>query len=384
MMTMPQPAQVQVRCPAAGGVVVVYQEGSTELSALHERVTRTEIAKRLATLMSCEFGGNHDPARPYGGPVYFVLNKTLVGLETAGDLGIRGEQDLFGGVVPHAFVATKAITHPLITPDSNAPPGWKQAFADAVGSVVLPGFTVFTQDDAVRATEQLLRRGGVRLKPVLATGGHGQVPLADLTALEAALTILGPGELSRSGLVLEEDLTDTTTYSIGQVQVRDLLVSYYGTQRLTPDNDGLDVYGGSNLVVVRGGFEALLALAMPEAARIAVQQARTYDGAASLHFPGLLASRRNYDVVHGLDSRGRRQSGVLEQSWRLGGASGAEIAALEAFDADPGLEVVRAYCVEMYGEDAAPPADAFTLFHGIDEAAGAVLKYAKAEPYESR
>jgi hypothetical protein len=36
------------------------------------------------------------------------------------------------------------------------------------------------------------------------------------------------------------------------------------------------------------------------------------------------------------------------------------------------------------GEDAAPPADAFTLFQGIDEAAGAVLKYAKAEPYESR
>jgi hypothetical protein len=98
----------------------------------------------------------------------------------------------------------------------------------------------------------------------------------------------------------------------------------------------------------------------------------------------LLASRRNYDVVHGLDSRGRRQSGVLEQSWRLGGASGAEIAALEAFGANPGLQVVRAYCVEMYGEDAAPPADAFTLFQGIDEAAGAVLKYAKAEPYESR
>jgi hypothetical protein len=137
-------------------------------------------------------------------------------------------------------------------------------------------------------------------------------------------------------------------------------------------------------VVVRGGFEPLLALAMPDAARIAVQQARAYDGAASAHFPGLLASRRNYDVVHGLDPRGRRRSGVLEQSWRLGGASGAEIAALEVFHADPGLQVVRAYCVERYGDAAAPPADAITLFHGVDEAVGALSKNAKAEPYDSR
>lgn len=381
---MSQPEQSEVRCPPAGGVVVVYQEGRTDLSSLHESVARREIAKRLATVMSFAFAGNHDPARPYGGPVYFVPNRTLVGLETARDLGIRGEQDLFGGVVPHAFMATKAITHPLLTQDATAPAGWKQAFADAVRSVVLPGFTVFTQDDAVRATERLLRRGGVRLKPVLATGGHGQVPLPALAALEAALGTVGPGELSRSGLVLEEDLVDTTTYSIGQVQVRDLLVSYYGEQRLTPDNHGLAVYGGSDLVVVRGGFEALLALAMPDAARIAVRQARAYDAAASAHFPGLLASRRNYDVVHGLDSRGGRQSGVLEQSWRLGGASGAEIAALEAFHADPDLKIVRASCVERYGDDAAPPAGATTLFHGIDEAVGPVLKYAKAEPYEPR
>src|SRR4051812_14425694 len=118
---MPQPAQFPVRCSAAGGAVVVYQEGSTELSSLHERVSRVEIAKRLATLMSFEFGGNYDPARQYDGPVYFVPNRTLVGLETAGELGIRGEQDLFGGVVPHAFVATKAITHSLITRDAKAP-----------------------------------------------------------------------------------------------------------------------------------------------------------------------------------------------------------------------------------------------------------------------
>ena len=52
------------------------------------------------------------------------------------------------------------------------------------------------------------------------------------------------------------------------------------------------------------------------------------------------------------DAVGRRRSGVLEQSWRAGGASGAEIAALEAFRADPSLPSVRAITREVYGRRA--------------------------------
>ena len=89
------------------------------------------------------------------------------------------------------------------------------------------------------------------------------------------------------------------------------------------------MYGGSELLVVRGGFEALHALGLPAEAALAVAQARVYDAAATEHFPGLFASRRNYDVVRGLDAAGRPRCGVLEQSWRIGGASGAEVAALE-------------------------------------------------------
>ena len=47
------------------------------------------------------------------------------------------------------------------------------------------------------------------------------------------------------------------------------------------------------------------------------------DAAATECFPGLVASRRNYDVAQGTNARGKRCSGVLEQSWRLGGATGA-------------------------------------------------------------
>jgi uncharacterized protein DUF3182 len=112
-----------------------------------------------------------------------------------------------------------------------------------------------------------------------------------------------------------------------------------------------------------------------------VAQARVYDAAAMEHFPGLFASRRNYDVARGLDARGRRRSGVLEQSWRLGGASGAEVAALEAFRAAPALRAVRAATVEIYGEGTAPPPGATVYFHAVDGRDGPLLKYALAEPH---
>ncbi len=213
------------------------------------------------------------------------------------------------------------------------------------------------------------------------TGGLGQTVATDPAALERALAALDPAEVARDGVVLEQNLTAVTTYSVGQVRVAELVATYCGTQRLTPDNSGAAVYGGSDLVVVRGDFEALLGLGLPEEVRIVVAQARAYDAAAMAVFPGLFASRRNYDVARGRDSAGRERSGVLEQSWRIGGASGAEIAALEAFRAAPALQTVRASCLEIYGESGTPPARATVYFRGMDERVGPITKYTLVEPY---
>jgi hypothetical protein len=360
------------------GVVVLYAPPGHTPPGSHESVTRHALASRLAALIGCPFAGEHDPARCHPGPVYFVPGVTLLEA-TARELGIRGEHDLFGGVVPHPFVATKAISHPLVAPAAHAPEGWSHDFPAWVQDAALAGFTSFDLDDACRAGRRLLERGPVRLKPVRATGGRGQAVLADAAALDAALEAIDAVELATHGLVLEENLAEVATYSVGQVRAAGLVASYYGTQRLTPDNDGATVYGGSDLVLVPGGFEGLLALELPTAVRHAVAQARVYDAAASACFPGLLVSRRNYDVAQGLDAAGRPRSGVLEQSWRIGGASGAEILALEAFRADPALRQVRASTVELYGEDAQAPPHASVLFRGWDAEVGFLTKYALVE-----
>jgi Protein of unknown function (DUF3182) len=57
--------------------------------------------------------------------------------------------------------------------------------------------------------------------------------------------------------------------------------------------------------------------------------------------PGFTVSRRNYDVAQGIDGEGQRRSGVLEASWRSGGASTAELAAMKEFAQDPTLQVVE-------------------------------------------
>ena len=81
---------------------------------------------------------------------------------------------------------------------------------------------------------------------------------------------------------------------------------------------------------VRGGFDVLLAQDLSAEARLAVEQARLYHQAAAMR--NSRASSRPAATTTSSRARrprGERRSGVLEQSWRLGGATGAEIAALE-------------------------------------------------------
>lgn len=365
----------------ARGAVVVYACKPHRNPHGHECMTQSELARRLAALRGDDFAGEYDPSCRYDGPVYFVPSDTLVLLEAAQSLGIYGEQDLFGGVVPFPFVATKTITHGLPDAQSHAPGGWSTAFAQRVQDAVLPGYSAFTLSDARNAALRLLKGGAVRLKKAGGIGGLGQVVITDADELEAQLEALDIDELLQKGVVLERNLKNVATHSVGQARVGNLLATYCGIQRLTVSNHGEQVYGGSNLTVVRGDFDALLRLPLADAVRTAIGQARVYHAAAIASYAGMYASRANYDVAQGVDDEGQWYSGVLEQSWRIGGASAAELAALEAFRADPALNVVSASTTEIYGEYPTVPTDAQLVFQGDDEQIGRITKYSRIEPH---
>lgn len=378
----PSSERMQHADQITSAVVVAYVQTPGEDPRCHEHVTRHEIAQRLARLKGCQYAGDYNPQTRYAGAVYFVPRDTVIGTDTARALGIRGEDDLFGGVVPRPFMGTKSITHPLVDAEAHQPRGWSPTFARAVRAGVLPGLSAFSAQDARRGGRRLLEQGPVRVKPALGVGGRGQTLVEDAAALDAAVAALDPEELARFGVALEQHLTDATTYSVGQVRVGGFVATYFGTQKLTKDNSGASVYGGSDLTVARGGFDALLALDIDDGARRAIAQARVYDAAAERCFHGFTASRRNYDIMRGRGPSGEILSGVLEQSWRIGGASGAEVAALEAFSAEPALNAVRAECSEVYGEGAAPPPRGATIyFRGPDPVVGYMTKYTTSEAY---
>jgi hypothetical protein len=360
---------------AAGPVVFHRCEGDDVRE--HELVSKGAVARAVAGLMGREFSGDFDPARRYEDRPYFVPSEALVATALPGGFSFDHEGHLLGGVVPHPFVATKAITHSLPDPDGAAPDGWSREFGEHVADAVLPGWTAFSRRDALRAGERLLADGPVRLKRPQGVGGRGQQVVADLGALASAIDAIDTGEIERDGIVIECDLDEVTTLSVGRVRVGDLLVTYCGTQELTPANDGRHVYGGSRLLVARGDWDRLLALDIAPRARMAITQARRYHDAAHACFAGLFASRSNYDVAQGVDRAGRWRSGVLEQSWRIGGATGAEIAALLAFQEDPELASVGAATVERYGEPTELPPDALLLYRGRDPQSGPLTKYAR-------
>lgn len=355
--------------------VVTWNLDPQAYCSTHEHATRNDFARRLAVLKGCTYAGAYDERHPRAPSPYFVPSNTVTNPLHAQAAGIGGVHDLFGGVVPHAFIATKAITHPILEPEASGPAGWCPRFAVESAASVLDGFSCFSRDAARRAGRSLLASGAVRIKPVRATGGRGQTVAHNSRALDRCVDAMDESEIAAHGVVLEENLDHPVTCSVGQVIVERMVVSYYGHQRLTRDGAGDEVYGGSDLTLVRGDFEVLLAaedLASP--LRQAIDQARRYHRAVIDCYPGFFASRVNYDVAQGAGHQGAWRSGVLEQSWRVGGATGAEIAALELFGADPDCQRVCASTFEVYG--AAPvPAQALVSFQGIDPQLGPLAKY---------
>ena len=357
------------------GVVVVYFSKLGGRLRAHQKIMLDADAKTIARLKRYDFRGCHDGAHDYRAPVFFVPDDTLLSDE-ASSLGIRSCHDLYGGVVPHPFVKTKAITHELVDHDADRPQGWSAAFAEKVREIVLPGFTVFSAHDAHVAAKRMLGRASVRAKNPLGASGKGQTLVKTPHELDAVLEQIPAEQMATYGLVLEEDLRHASTLSVGHIALDPLRITYYGTQRTTTDNEGRSVYGGSDLICVRGGWEALDALPMRPETRAGVAKARRYDE-AMWAYPGFIASRRNYDVGQGIDSEGRHRSGVFESSWRIGGASPAELLALTEFTQDPSAQVIEAAHVADFGQHREAPAGAVVHFDGEDPQAGPLIRYTK-------
>jgi hypothetical protein len=359
--------------PPTIDTVVVYFSRLGAPMYTHEKITLSIVAESIARVNGGRYAGVYDPVEPCIGGLFFIPDDTLM-LDEAQALAIHSPHQLYGAVAPYPFVKTKAITHGLVSSLAARPYGWSPIFADSVRNAVLPGYTVFSSNDARMAAMRLLSLGPIRVKEPLGDGGYGQTAVAGIAELDAFLEKLSLEEIECHGLVLETNLRRAITRSVGQTMIGDRMITYHGIQRAVTNNHGSTVYGGSDLICVRGGWTELEKLPMDAEARLAVSQAQTYDRNAD-RYPGFLASRRNYDIGQGMDGSGRWRSGVFEASWRSGGASTAELAALMAFAQDSTLQVVEATSVKQFGRRTAIPPGAVIHFHDDDPEDGPLLRY---------
>ena len=350
-------------------------------TALHERKRNEALARKLAEIKGYEFAGEYREGlidQVSDAPdIYFVPHDTIIGRSLAQQLGIRSEQDLFGGVVPHDFLKWKAIVHGLLRRPAKRPLAWCDEFARGLEELTLPGYTVFSLPDGLVAARELLTLGELRLKDATAKGGNAQTLAHSMEDVERVLEDAPPND--HRPYVLEVNLNPVTTLTVGQVRVGERRISYHGRQRTTRDNRGARAYGGSDLFLVAGGWEQLLTQStrIPGGTELAIRQAMAFD-ARLVHYPDVLATRRNYDLAQGYDGRCVFRSGIIDQSWRIGGCSGVEVAALEAFALRPEIQVLRGSAFTRYGT-AEVPAGAIVHFEGLDDESGPMQVYSYIE-----
>ena len=65
---------------------------------LHEVETNRALARWLAQIMGLKYGGSYDPQLHDGRDLYLLPTQTLVGAEAARQLGVKGPEDLWGGM----------------------------------------------------------------------------------------------------------------------------------------------------------------------------------------------------------------------------------------------------------------------------------------------
>jgi len=316
-----------------------YAPGERPSTQLYLDVNR-EIGIDVAEILNAKFCGEFLDINPHEN-VYLIPSKTIKDPSLGRKIGIYSETDFLGGVVMYEYLRTKTISHGLVSSFASHPDGWSSLFPKMTEDCVLPGYSTFSKNDARTAYNILTKQGHrVRSKKASSHSGKWQTVVENSEQLEDILSKISDKEMSESGYVFELNLEELTTLSVGQVQIGDKLLSYYGTQIFDNRKDNFSPYIGSRLHIIRGGFSDLLALDLPPNILLAVTQAIKFDSASSNL--EVMASRRNYDVAQGYDKKGNLYSGVLEQSWRIGGATGAELVACKYFLNHPDEDIVVA------------------------------------------
>ena len=325
-------------------VVTYTPSGIPEPYNAYIRERNANVGKHLAEIQGTVFSGEYTDTPKASTDKFYVPAKTLP-ISIAENLGIVTSEDLYGGVVEHAIFATKSVLHPTLYSNSPAPGIYPRNFASVLTerNLVLPGYTTFdsSQQEAFQIFNLLREQGFVvRLKEPDQSDGDGQAVISDTQYLRNLLDRY-PGEvIFQKGLILETNVQNGKTVSIGQTSITGKDYTHIAFQKDIRQN-GRTIYGGATMMIFKGNLENLIQnYAFDPDVTIALKQSYQIHQAYGELDPKL--SRASYDVLQGFDSKGNFLSGVTDQTFRLGGSSPAEVLAIEYLNNKPDINFVDA------------------------------------------
>lgn len=302
------------------------------------------IAQRIARHMGLQYKPSPLFHTTPEESAYIVPGVTL-DTATATQLLIKNETDMYGAAVPNFDMIGKSILHQSVS--NNAPPFYNSAFARTVeqNGLVLPGVTGFSvQDllDSYRAVGTPSR--GLRLKQSNESDGNGQHEIVGIEHLRKLLNAIGELELANHGAIIEPNLEQKKTNSVGFFKLGNDQYVFVADQ-LNGNTDERDRYlGGENIVVTRGEFQALddLLMRLRDPRQEVVSKAMVFLKHYFEYFPNSITSRLSVDVLSGFHAGFGKLSGITDITGRLGGLCPATILAAQHLQDNPRHEAVAA------------------------------------------
>lgn len=291
--------------------------------------------------------------------------------EEAGALGITSKEQIFGAVV-EPLHAQKSVFHCPLPRATYVPAHFPLDFSRSVQVISAPGYTAFTPQDALLAFESLLQQGhSPRFKNPTATAGLGQRVASNRQEAEAVIAAISGDVFRRFGVVIEANIPISVgqphAFSSGWIELGGEEYTYVGTQSQGEKN----IYTGTRLHMVRG-HEPPYVPDIPNA----VTDHTTY----LLGLLGLLdglqiATRCNFNFVKSMHD----EVFAVEPTFRIGGATGAELLAIGYLKDHPEEDQVVASTRFVYDQHEPLPAGAHRLYSGNDRIFGVREIFASLE-----
>lgn len=295
------------------------------------------VAQNVAAYLGLSYY-DEKPIRVKADQLYQVPAVTLVRDSVPNSIGTV--EDFYGTLVNHRSQVGKAILHKSVS--SNAPGFYSPDFAHRVRDLVLPGFSAFSKADLIRTFKkhESTQTHSFRLKLPEKSDGHGQYQIRDQEHLDQILKTQSDKVVAEEGLVIEADLHDAQTISVGFAVLGNDTYSFIADQR-NDVAEGRQRYLGAGVIVIRGDMRRLVdATQSGSNHEKAVRTAQVFYDHYS-HFDPV-ASRLSFDYLTGYDKQREHLSGITDITARLGGTCPALLLSVLELKKNPQATAVKA------------------------------------------